>query len=410
MFVCLSPPASLERSSPNLVGGCTLTPEALEEFIFLKVKVIGVEGQMFVSRRFLGRLGWNLVGGCTLTQELPFRGTFFWRSRSLGSKVKYLFLRGSWADWDETWWVGNCWPENCPWWVHFLKVKVIGGQRSNVCFSEVLGPIGIKLDGWMYPDPRIALERYIFLKVKVVGVEGQMFVSQRFLGRLGWNLVDGCTLTEELPLRGTFFWRSRSLGSKVKCLFLRGSWADWDETWSMDVPWPKNCPWEVHFFEGQGRWGWRSNVCFSEVLGPIGMKLGELVNADLRIALDGFIFLKVKVVWVKGQTFVSRRFLGWLGWNLVSWLLLTWELPLIGSYFEGQGHWGQRSNVCFSEVLGLNGLKLGELIAAHLRIAIAFKGASNLNPSKLWYCTITCEHQICTRAGPYLQSLRLRYI
>ena len=44
------------------------------------------------------------------------------------------------------------------------------------------------------------------------------------------------------------------------------------------------------FFEGQGRLGQRSNVCFSEVLGLIGMKLGELITADLRIALDRFLF------------------------------------------------------------------------------------------------------------------------
>ena len=47
----------------------------------VKVKVTGVKGQIMV--RSLS----NLVGGCRFTAELPLRGSFLERSRSLGSKV-----------------------------------------------------------------------------------------------------------------------------------------------------------------------------------------------------------------------------------------------------------------------------------------------------------------------------------
>ena len=105
------------------------------------------------------------------------RGSFFERSRSSGSKVKFLYLRSPWADFDETWWVygsrqGN---RKCG----FKSVKGQGhrGQRSNFCISVVLGPISMKLGGFMVVDKGIENVGSNRSKVKVIGVKGQISVS-----------------------------------------------------------------------------------------------------------------------------------------------------------------------------------------------------------------------------------------
>ena len=57
-------------------------------------------------------------------------------------------------------------------------------NSSNVCLfvclflfsSQVLGPIFMKLGGWIKVEPRSVLEGFIFGKVKVTGVKGQITV------------------------------------------------------------------------------------------------------------------------------------------------------------------------------------------------------------------------------------------
>ena len=83
--------------------------------------------------------------------------------------------------------------------------------------------------------------------------------------------------------------------------------------------------------------------------------------------LEGFIFLKVKVIKVKGQIYVffsvcsptSPRSLGRSSSNLVGRLRAAPHISSRCSFFKGQGHRGQRSNFCISQVLGPIFTKLG---------------------------------------------------
>ena len=50
-------------------------------------------------------------------------------------------------------------------------------------FSQVLGPIFTKLGGKVEGGPGYDLERFIFLKVKVIEVKGQISVSRQSLVR-----------------------------------------------------------------------------------------------------------------------------------------------------------------------------------------------------------------------------------
>ena len=149
LFVCLFPYSSevLRPIIGKLGAQMKLHPRiALEGFIFGKVNVIWVKGQMSVLRgplllrglwrRSFGRFPPNLAGGWSFTPELPLTGLFFERPRSLGPKVKCLFfrdpllLRAPLANFRQTWWADEASPQNCT--CVFLKVKVIGvkGQMS----------------------------------------------------------------------------------------------------------------------------------------------------------------------------------------------------------------------------------------------------------------------------------------
>ena len=54
-FFLFVPPRSLGRSSPNLVGRLRAEPDISSRGSFLKVKVIEVKGQIYVSRQSLVR-------------------------------------------------------------------------------------------------------------------------------------------------------------------------------------------------------------------------------------------------------------------------------------------------------------------------------------------------------------------
>ena len=68
---------------------------------------------LFVPPRSLGRSSPNLVGRLRAAPDISSRGSFFERSRSSRSKVKFVFflfvpllLPGPWADLHQTWWEG----------------------------------------------------------------------------------------------------------------------------------------------------------------------------------------------------------------------------------------------------------------------------------------------------------------
>ena len=107
--------------------------------------------------------------------------------------------------------------------------------RLSVCLflfsSQVLGPIFMKLGGWTKVDPRSVLEGFIFAKVKVTGVKGQITFFCYSLVRSWPNLVEACRLRPEPPLKG-------------------------------------------HGVKGQGHRVPRSNNCFLLLLGPNLTKLG----------------------------------------------------------------------------------------------------------------------------------------
>ena len=283
---------------------------AIERFIFGKVNVIGVKGQMYVFQRAL------VLSVCQFVRLFPYSP------------------RGPLVDFQQTWWLDEPSHKDCPWGIYFWKSQHYWGQRSNVCFSDVIWLISARLCGWMNLQPRIALERFIFGKGKVIGVNGQMSVFRGFFGLIsaklcGWmrrhprialerfifyrsmslgskvkcmfyrghwscpyvsssvysptpprafgrfqpNLAVGWTITSELPLRDLLLERSTLLGSKVKCLFFGCPLAEFRQTWWVDEALPKNCLWGLFWGEGQDHRGQRSNVCFSEVLGSIRMKL-----------------------------------------------------------------------------------------------------------------------------------------
>ena len=106
-------PRSLGRSSPNLEGRLRAARILARGVHFLKVKVIEVKGQISVSPRSLGRSSPNLEGMWRAAPDISLRGSFFERSRSSMSKVKFMFflfvpllLPGPWADLHQTWWEG----------------------------------------------------------------------------------------------------------------------------------------------------------------------------------------------------------------------------------------------------------------------------------------------------------------
>ena len=68
-------------------------------------KAIEVKGHffLFVPPRFFGRSSPNLEGRWRAAPDISLRGSFFERSMSSRSKVKFLYLGSPWSDLDETW-------------------------------------------------------------------------------------------------------------------------------------------------------------------------------------------------------------------------------------------------------------------------------------------------------------------
>ena len=58
---------------------------------------------LFVPPRSLGRSSPNLEGMLRAAPDISSRGSFFERSRSSRSKVKFLYLGSPWSDLRETW-------------------------------------------------------------------------------------------------------------------------------------------------------------------------------------------------------------------------------------------------------------------------------------------------------------------
>ena len=100
--------------------------------------------------------------------------------------------------------------------------------------------------------------------------------------------------------------------------------------------------------KGQGHRGQRSNVCFflsPRSLGRSSPNLVGSLRATPDISSRGS-FLKVKVIEVKGQISVSPRSLGRSSPNLEGRWRSALDISLRGSFLKGQGHGGQRSNLC----------------------------------------------------------------
>ena len=79
-------------------------------------------------------------------------------------------------------------------------------------------------------------------------------------------------------------------------------------------------------------------------MGPVGSKV-------IEVKFMCFFFL-----------FVPPRSLGRSSPNLVGRLRAEPDISSRGSFFKGQDHRGQRSNLCISAVLGPICMKLGECI------------------------------------------------
>ena len=108
------------------------------------------------------------------------RGSFFERSRSWRSKVKFVFF-------------SVCSP---------TSPRSLGRSSPN-------------LVGRLRETPDIS-SRGSFLKVNVIEVKGQISVSPRSLGRYSLNLKERWRAAPDISLRGSFFEKSRSARSKVK--------------------------------------------------------------------------------------------------------------------------------------------------------------------------------------------------
>ena len=185
-----------------------------------KVKVTGVKSPISISSRHLGRIWPKLEEVWSLTRGVTTWGILGQKSRSLGSKVKFLYLQDPWADPDQTYWDYEVWPEK---WPHgFIKVKGQGhwGQRSILYTSTTLGPILTKLGWSMKHDQKSDPMRSSRSKVKVTEVKGQLLISLRPLGRSWPNLVEVWSMTREVTPWGHQGQRSRSLRSNVNIVYL----------------------------------------------------------------------------------------------------------------------------------------------------------------------------------------------
>ena len=121
-------------------------------------KVIEVKGQiygfffLFVPPRSLGRSSPNLEGMWRAAPDISLRGSFFERSRSSRSKVKFMFFSVCSPTFPRS--LGRSSPNLVGRWRaapdislrgSFFKGQGHRGQRSNFCISAVLRPIWMKL-------------------------------------------------------------------------------------------------------------------------------------------------------------------------------------------------------------------------------------------------------------------------
>ena len=121
---------------------------------------------LFVPPRSLGRSSPNLKGRWRAAPDISLRDSFFERSRSSRSKVKFMFfsvcsptsprsLGRSPPNWVGRWSAAPDISSRGS----FFKGQGHRGQRSNlcfffsVCFSQVLGPIFTKLGGKVEGGP-----------------------------------------------------------------------------------------------------------------------------------------------------------------------------------------------------------------------------------------------------------------
>ena len=102
LFVCSpTPPRSLGRSSPNLEGRWRAAPDISLRASFFKRSRSSRSKVKFMGRfsvcsptspRFLGRSSPNLVGRLRAAPDISLRGSFFEKSRSSRSKVKFMLF------------------------------------------------------------------------------------------------------------------------------------------------------------------------------------------------------------------------------------------------------------------------------------------------------------------------------
>ena len=97
--------------------------------------------------------------------------------------------------------------------------------RLFVCLflfsSQVLGPIFMKLGGWIKVDPRSVLEGFIFGKVKVTGVKGQITFSLRVQGPIFMKLGGWIKVDPRSVLEGFIFGKVKVTGVKGQITVFR---------------------------------------------------------------------------------------------------------------------------------------------------------------------------------------------
>ena len=137
-------------------------------------KVIEVKGQIYgffflfvclfvcspTPPRSLGRSSPNLAGKWRAAPDISLRGSFFERSRSSRSKVKFIFFSVCSPTSPRS--LGRSSPNLVGRWraapdislrSSFFKGQGHRGQRSNFCISAVLRPIWMKLGECIQVDP-----------------------------------------------------------------------------------------------------------------------------------------------------------------------------------------------------------------------------------------------------------------
>ena len=98
---------------------------------------------LFVPPRSLGRSSPNLEGRWRASPDISLRGSFFERSRSSRSKVKFkgfflfvpLLLPGPWADLHQTWWEGGRRPRILARGVQFCNHRTATSRRVKFTSS-----------------------------------------------------------------------------------------------------------------------------------------------------------------------------------------------------------------------------------------------------------------------------------